>query len=492
LPGGKYGVTAHYAGDGTYGASDSTPAIQVTVSKEDSKTQLGIVTFDPSTGLVANTNATTFAYGSPYILRADVTNAAGTMCAPAPLGESACPTGAVTVTDNGQQLDLGNYALNSAGYTEDQPIQLPAGSHSLVAAYALGDNSFNPSTSSPDAVTVTQALTSARIVPAPTSAVSGTPFDIGAVVNTLSNGAAPSGTVQFFSASTQVGSAVSCVGTGGSMTGLAACQATTSLTLTAKSAATLSVTAQYSGDSNYVASTSPAVAISVTPPPPDFSLSATPSSSTVTAGGSAASTISVAGANGFASAVALTCAVTTLVQVQAQYMPTCAFSPSSVTPGQNPATSKLTIGTSARAVTPPATFTPGGPRQIGPPLRGVDLRRPDRASSWVRRRHTRRRGSTPAHRRCELRRRGRQHRAAAADRNDRRPVHRNHNGRLRQSLPYCEALADRPIAAAGVLPFAAKALWRLNPRWLRVWCPGHRRLLGGQALRIDAHRSDRG
>src|SRR5204862_3338003 len=150
LPGGTYGITAHYAGDGAYGASDSTPPITVTVNKEDSKTLVGIDTIDLLSGIVS-TNVTTFAYGSLYFLRADVTNAAGTMCAPAPLGESACPTGAVTLTDNGAQLDSGTYKLNSAGYTEDQPLpfgtsaQLPAGSHNFVGAYS-GDSSFNAST----------------------------------------------------------------------------------------------------------------------------------------------------------------------------------------------------------------------------------------------------------------------------------------------------------------------------------------------------------
>jgi subtilase family serine protease len=40
LPGGTYTVTAHYAGDGTYGASDSAPGIPVTVTSEPSTTSL--------------------------------------------------------------------------------------------------------------------------------------------------------------------------------------------------------------------------------------------------------------------------------------------------------------------------------------------------------------------------------------------------------------------------------------------------------------------
>ena len=94
LPGGTYGVTAHYAGDGTFGASDSSPAIAVTVNKENSQTQVGLVTFD-SFGNVTSSNATTAAYGSPNVLRVDVTNSAGQSCSSTAVP---CPTGNVTVT----------------------------------------------------------------------------------------------------------------------------------------------------------------------------------------------------------------------------------------------------------------------------------------------------------------------------------------------------------------------------------------------------------
>ncbi len=51
LPGGSYNVTAHYAGNGTLAASDSTPGIPVVVNKESSKTEIELVTLDPVTGL---------------------------------------------------------------------------------------------------------------------------------------------------------------------------------------------------------------------------------------------------------------------------------------------------------------------------------------------------------------------------------------------------------------------------------------------------------
>ncbi len=163
LPGGTYSVHAHYAGDGNFGASDSS-GVQVTVSPEASVTSFGIVTFDLNTGNITSTDAKTFAYGSPYILHLDVTNASGTTCTDFNTGQKrfSCPTGTVVLTDNAQPLDGGTFTLNSRGHLEDQPIQLPAGTHNLVAAYG-GDSSFTASTSPTDTVTVTKATTTTRL-----------------------------------------------------------------------------------------------------------------------------------------------------------------------------------------------------------------------------------------------------------------------------------------------------------------------------------------
>lgn len=76
--------------------------------------------------------------------------------------------------------------------------------------------------------------------------------------------------------------------------------------------------------------------------PQDFTVSVAPASQTVIAGNAAAYTISVTAVNGFNSAVALTCAGVSLPTGAS-----CAFVPSSVTPGAAAATSALTISTSA-------------------------------------------------------------------------------------------------------------------------------------------------
>src|SRR5712664_810053 len=77
LPGGTYNAKAHYAGDGTFAASDSAD-VPVVVTKENSALQMGIVTFNINTGSIVSTNATSFSYGSPYILRMDILNHTGT------------------------------------------------------------------------------------------------------------------------------------------------------------------------------------------------------------------------------------------------------------------------------------------------------------------------------------------------------------------------------------------------------------------------------
>lgn len=178
LPAGTYDVFAHYAGNGMTGASDSAPPVTVTVNPESSETELRIVTLNTATGQYSY-GATSVEFGSPYVLRVDVRNAAGAQCAPMnPSGTqtqptSGCPTGTVIWTDNGAPPPSSEYPnapgtstpgslnLNSQGYAEDQFVQLSGGTHTLVATYG-GDNSFSASTSAPVSVTVASFYLSAN------------------------------------------------------------------------------------------------------------------------------------------------------------------------------------------------------------------------------------------------------------------------------------------------------------------------------------------
>jgi len=260
LPGGTYGVTAHYAGDGTFGASDSTPPVQVTVNPEGSQTFLTLVTFDA--GGNSTSGATTTPYGSPYALRVDITNSSGRNCYS---GSGAisypCPTGQVTLSAKGQPLpnqgasSPSNYTLNSQGHLEDDFIQFPAGAYTVAANYK-GDGSYQSSASSV-AMTIIQAATTTTLSAQPTGANT----TLTALVNTQSNGAAPTGTVRFLNGGIPISGMVTYTGMAGSSTANASLQATLA---TAFSAAAR-VTAQYIGDNNYVTSTSPPVTVNGSP-----------------------------------------------------------------------------------------------------------------------------------------------------------------------------------------------------------------------------------
>jgi len=249
LPGGSYGVKAHYSGDGNYGSSDST-ASAVVVNKESSSEQVGLITFDPNTGQITSVNATSAVYGSPYILRVNILNSTGAACSSLQTG---CPSGTVTLTDNGAALDGGTFTLNSLGYFEDQPIQLSGGINSLQAVYA-GDNSFKPSAPAVDVVTITPAPTTMTIAPylGPPPPV-GFASNISATVQSSGSGAEPGGTVTFYVNGNAVAGNTSYGGASGPATGgkpflNAFLQPSVSLF---PNPGTYTISASYAGDGNY-------------------------------------------------------------------------------------------------------------------------------------------------------------------------------------------------------------------------------------------------
>ncbi|PYX69714.1 MAG: hypothetical protein DMG72_20240 [Acidobacteria bacterium] len=69
LPGGTYQVYAHYAGDGTYAGSDSSPTVQVTIQPEQTTTTFSVLTTDAGGNLVPFTRGP---YGTPVDFQAHV------------------------------------------------------------------------------------------------------------------------------------------------------------------------------------------------------------------------------------------------------------------------------------------------------------------------------------------------------------------------------------------------------------------------------------
>ena len=282
LPGGTYTVTAHYGGDTTFGGSDSTP-VSVTVGKENSSTQLQLETFDFQGNLISS-NASTAVYGSPYFLRINVLNGAGTACEGSTgLPLFSCPTGSVNLSANGSPLDAGTYPLNSLGSTHDLNIQLPGGSDAVQAQFT-GDNSFNASFK-------TATL---NIMPAPTNTIPppgssccyrvGDQFNGAALVQSQSSGATPSGTLTFYANGTPIPGTVTYSSNppSGSPPTVSYSGSFSSSSSPFTGPGTYNITVKYSGDTNYQPSTSSATAFNVTFLIPTVNLQVSPS--TVNAG----------------------------------------------------------------------------------------------------------------------------------------------------------------------------------------------------------------
>jgi len=328
LPGGTYTVHAHYAGDGTYASSDSAP-VSVTVAKENSSTAISLITFN-SQGQITNSHATTAPYGSPYILRMDVTPSSGIAC-------GNCPSGTLTLTNNSAPLDGGSFVLNNLGYAEDQLIQFPGGTNAVVATYP-GDNSFNGSSSNAT-YTITPATTSLSSVSAnPTNVLAGASFVVSTTVLTSSSGAAPAGTVTFTANGTPLTGSVTYTPVAGSFTANASLGASITTSLATTGSYTLAAT--YSGDSNYTGSSGSGSTVKVS----SFTLATNPSPGTITIsapGGSGQLGLTVSGQSGFSGNVTFAC--TGLPSGAA-----CNFMPSSVA-GSGSTTVTVTTTAAARS-----------------------------------------------------------------------------------------------------------------------------------------------
>jgi hypothetical protein len=112
------------------------------------------------------------------------------------------------------------------------------------------------------------------------------------------------------------------------------------------------LSAAYSGDSNFASHTVTLMQTVLGEVVTDFGLSSNPGSATVPSGTSADFSVTATALNGFSSAVSLTCSVSPAPSLA----PTCALNPTSVTPSAaTPATAKLTVSTTAStaAIAPP-------------------------------------------------------------------------------------------------------------------------------------------
>jgi hypothetical protein len=264
LPGGTYNVVAHYAGDGTNAPSDSSP-VSVTVGQEGSQTFIVVPAFDPQMGMPINGNASSLVYGSRYIIRMYVTNSGATLNPsgpPSPLcasvNQMTCPTGTVTLTDNGTAVDQGTFQLNNAGYTRDlhpSVITFTGGTHQLTASYG-GDNSYSKSISAVDKITITPAPSQTQLsVPSLNLVGQSIQMQAGVTIPVY-GGVAPTGTFTFYDGNAVLAGQVTTTAFAGGPFSYPTINAY--ITTTLNSPGSHNIMATYSGDSNYASSTSPA------------------------------------------------------------------------------------------------------------------------------------------------------------------------------------------------------------------------------------------
>jgi len=243
LSGGNYQVNAHYVGDGTFAPSDSSP-LTVTINPEPNTTSLSILGTDASGNFVPYTSGQ---YGIPVYLKAHV------------IGQSGYGTPSSSVSFFNNQLGFtATLDRNGDGVTGGI-TNLPPGAYTFAARYT-GDLSFNQSTSPSGSFTVTQASTNLSLVPIPDALG----LSLTALVNVAGAGNFPTGEIIFYSGSTSLGkAAVTQIYLNGTL------QSGANLIDPQLADGQYTMTASYSGDSNYLTSTS--LAASVTKQP-DFSV----------------------------------------------------------------------------------------------------------------------------------------------------------------------------------------------------------------------------
>jgi uncharacterized repeat protein (TIGR01451 family) len=219
---GSYTVTANYSGDSGFNTSSGTLAGGQTVNKANSSTAVSS-SVNPSVFGQAVTFGATVAAVSP---------GAGT------------PTGTVQFKTNG--VNFGSPAALAGGSASSAAISSLAAGNVTVTALYNGDAGFNTSTNTlSGGQTVNRANSSTAVNSSANPSVFGQAVTFSATVTAVSPGAGtPTGTVQFQTNGVNFGGAVTLSG------GSASSAAISSLAV-----GSYTVTANYSGDSGFNAST---------------------------------------------------------------------------------------------------------------------------------------------------------------------------------------------------------------------------------------------
>jgi hypothetical protein len=268
LPVGTNPITAVYAGTPNFGAATS-------------------VVFNETVNL-AGTSATVAAslgisnYGQPVTFTATLSSS------------YAAPTGSVTFMD-------GSTALGTATLTPGSGLSstaglvistLPVGTDPITVVYAATPN-FGAATSAAFNETVNSLISATALAVSPNPASVGQTVTLTAAIGGSST--TPGGTVTFYNGSTSLG------------TGTVGASGNASITTASLPLGTDTLTAVYSGNAIYSASTSPAVSETIQAASQDFTVALASPSVTVATQSSVTSSVALSSMNGFADTVNLSC-----------------------------------------------------------------------------------------------------------------------------------------------------------------------------------------
>ena len=286
-------ITAVYSGDAGFATSTST-AVSETVT-------------------LAATTTVLSAAPNPALVGQSVTFTA--TVAPAPTGT---PLGSVNFFD-GATL-LGNATVNSLGIATFAAASLPLGADSITAVYS-GNAGFATSTSIAVSEAITMVVTTSTLTVSPTPLFDGQTATLTATVSPAPTGS-PVGTLSFYSGATLLG------------TGTLDASGVAIFTTSALVVGDDSLTAVYAGNAGFAASTSFAVIETVTP---SYTVTGPTTPATVAPGGVATIDMTVPPLGG---------AFNNVVTLSATGLPpgaTVTFTPPTVTPGSEGATTVMTI-----------------------------------------------------------------------------------------------------------------------------------------------------
>ncbi len=230
VSGSPHSITAVYTGDTNFATSASTPVSQ-TVGQAAT-----------STALTSSANPS--GVNQPVIFTATVT-------ATTPGGGT--PTGTVNFFDGSTSLGSGTLDGTGVATLTVSTLDIAGSPHSITAVY-VGDTNFTTSTSPAVSQVVNQtAATNTTVTADANPSVTGQPVTFTATVIPVLTGPVPTGTVNFFDGSTNIGT--------GTLNGTGV--ATLTISTLDVAGSPHSITAVYVGDANYSTSTSPAISQTV-------------------------------------------------------------------------------------------------------------------------------------------------------------------------------------------------------------------------------------